>query len=393
MLLIRELIVIKVYLDNAATTFPKPDCVYDGMLYYMKNIGASSGRGAYSSALESSRIVYNCRKIIGEFFNFNKIENIIFTSNITTSLNILLKSIIKDNWHIITSSMEHNSVLRPLSSISKLKNVEVDIIQCSPNGIIPIEEFKKKIKNNTKLVVMSHASNIIGSIQPLEEIGRICKEKGIYFIVDSAQTAGVIPLDFSKLNCSALAFTGHKGLLGPQGTGGFIISDGLNEEALPFIEGGTGSDSENIFQPTFLPDKFESGTLNTPGIAGLYYGINFIKNTGIEYIHEKEIYLFKAFLEKLMNMDFIKIYGYDKSISYVPTISIHFKDIENSVLSYILDSEFGIETRTGLHCAPLAHKTIGTFPNGTVRFSLGFFNTIEDINYTIDSLYNIWKRK
>lgn len=390
-LILKELITIKIYLDNAATTYPKPDCVYNGMLDYMKNVGASSGRGAYCSALESSRIVYNCRKIIGEFFNFGKLENIIFTPNITTSLNILLKSTIKDNWHIITSSMEHNSVLRPLSSISKYKNVEVDIINCSHDGIISIEDFKRKIKSNTKLVVMSHASNVIGSIQPLETIGTICKEKGIYFIIDSAQTAGIIPLDFHKLNCSALAFTGHKGLLGPQGIGGFIISDELNMEALPFIEGGTGSESYNICQPNFLPDKFESGTLNTPGIAGLYNGINFINNTGLEYIKQKETYLYNSFLEKLLNLDFIKVYGYNKDLSYVPTVSIEFKNMDNSMLSYILDSKYGIATRSGLHCAPLAHKAIGSFPNGTVRFSLGFFNKIEDINYTIDSLYKIWK--
>ncbi len=381
------------YLDNAATSYPKPDCVYDGMLNYMKNIGASPGRGAYSNALESSRIVYNCRKAISEFFNFNKIENIIFTSNITASLNILLKSTIKDNWHIITSSMEHNSVLRPLSSIATYKNIEVDIIQCSPNGLLSIEEFKSKIKTNTKVVVMSHASNVIGSIQPLEKIGKICKEKGIYFIIDSAQTAGAIPLDFNKLNCSALAFTGHKGLLGPQGIGGFMICDELNNEALPFIEGGTGSESENIFQPTFLPDKFESGTLNTPGIVGLYQGINFIKNIGLDYIVENESHLFKVFLEKLLNLDFINIYGYDKNISYVPTVSIGLKNMNSSMLSYILDNEFKIATRSGLHCAPLAHKTIGSFPSGTVRFSLGFFNTLEDIEYTINSLYTIWKRK
>lgn len=381
------------YLDNAATSYPKPDCVYDGMLHYMKDIGASPGRGAYSNALESSRIVYNCRKALGEFFNFNKIENIIFTSNITASLNILLKSTIKDNWHIITSSMEHNSVLRPLSSIAKYKNIEVDIIQCSPSGLISIEEFKSNIKSNTKVVVMSHASNVIGSIQPLEQIGEICKEKGIYFIIDSAQTAGILPLSFNKLNCSALAFTGHKGLLGPQGTGGFIISDELNNESLPFIEGGTGSESENIFQPSFLPDKFESGTLNTPGIAGLYQSINFIKNIGVKYIMEKETHIFNSFLEKLLNLDFIKVYGYDNNTSYVPTISIEIKNMNNSMLSYILDNEFKIATRSGLHCAPLAHKTIGSFPSGTVRFSLGFFNTLEDIDYTINSLYTIWKRK
>ncbi|MBC2398995.1 aminotransferase class V-fold PLP-dependent enzyme [Clostridium tetanomorphum] len=384
---------MKVYLDNAATTYPKPDCVYNGMMNYMKNIGASSSRGAYCNALESSRLVYNCRKELSLFFNFPKIENVIFTPNVTTSLNILLKSVIKDGWHIITSSMEHNSVLRPLNSIEKHKNIEIDIIQCNSNGLIPINEFKSKIKHNTKLVILSHASNIIGTIQPLEKIGEICKNKDIYFIIDSAQTAGNIPLDFNKLKFSALAFTGHKSLIGPQGIGGFLITDELNNEAIPFIEGGTGSESENPFQPSFLPDKFESGTLNTPGIAGLYEGLKFIKNTGINYIKERETYLFKYFLHHLLNLDFIKVYGHNPNLLYTPTMSINLKDMDSSMLSFILDRDFGIATRSGLHCAPLAHKTIGSFPSGTVRFSIGFFNTMDDINYTINSLIKIYKRK
>lgn len=382
---------MKIYLDNAATTFPKPESVYDSMNDFMRGIGSSPGRGSYSSALESSRLVYSCRESICDLFNFDKPENVIFTSNITNSLNILLQGIVKEGWHIITSSMEHNSVLRPLYNLKEKLSIELDIINCSENGLLDIEEFKSKIKSNTKLVVLSHASNIIGSIQPLEAIGDICKENNMYFIIDSAQTAGVIPIDFKKLNCSALAFTGHKSLLGPQGIGGFIISDELNEVCTSLVLGGTGSLSSSILQPDFLPDKFESGTLNTPGIVGLMAGINYIKSIGIEDISSRESELCGLFLDSLINMDSVKVYGLKDPKLRTATISVNFNHRDSSEISYLLDSEYGIMTRTGLHCAPLAHKTIGTYPEGALRFSIGPFNDIKDINYTIHSLHKILK--
>ncbi|ERI90514.1 cysteine desulfurase family protein [Clostridiales bacterium oral taxon 876 str. F0540] len=384
---------MKIYLDNAATTYPKPSSVYDSVLNYMMNIGANPGRGGHASSLEGSRIVYSCREELMKLFNFDKTENVIFTSNITASLNMLLKSTVKDGWHIITTSMEHNSVLRPLSSLQKTKNIELDIVPCSEEGIIDINLFKSKIKPNTKLVVMSHASNVVGSIQPIEEIGRLCKEHNIYFIIDTAQTAGVIPLDFYKLNLSALAFTGHKGLLAPQGIGGFLISDELNKEATALIEGGTGSLSESILQPDFLPDKFESGTLNTPGIAGLLAGIEYLNNESLQSIREREEYLTEKFIDGLLNINGIKVYGTKNSKLMTATISINSDYINNAELGYILDSEYGIMTRTGLHCAPLTHKTIGTFPLGTLRFSFGPFNDIKDINYALSSLNKILERK
>lgn len=383
---------MKIYLDNAATTYPKPPEVYSSVLNYMMNIGANPGRGGSSSTLEGSRIVYQARELLANFFNFEKAENVIFTSNITASLNILIKGAAKKGWHIITTSMEHNSVLRPLSGLESNDIIDLDIIPCSKEGLIDLEVFKSKIRENTKLVVLSHSSNLIGTIQPIEEIGRICKAHNIYFIIDSAQTAGIIPLDFKKLNLSALAFTGHKGLLGPQGIGGFLISDELNEEAIPFIEGGTGSLSESIMQPAFLPDKFESGTMNTPAIAGLFEGINFINREGISNIREKEEYLTSKFIEGVLNMKDMILYGIKDSKKMTSAVSINSTKINNAELGYILDSDYGIITRTGLHCAPLAHKTIGTFPEGTLRFSFGFFNDIKDVNYTLQSLSNILKR-
>ncbi|MCR1974747.1 aminotransferase class V-fold PLP-dependent enzyme [Clostridium sporogenes] len=383
---------MKIYLDNAATTYPKPEKVYSSILNYMKNVGASPGRGGYENALTGDRMVYKCRQSLINLFNFNKIENVVFTSNITASLNILIKSIVKDDWHVITSSMDHNSVIRPLVSLEKSNKIELDILNCSEEGLINIDDFKNAIKDNTKLVVLSHASNIVGTIQPLETIGKICKEKGIYFIIDSAQTAGVLPLDFQNLNCNALAFTGHKALLGPQGIGGFIIDDKLNNIATNFIEGGTGSLSESTLQPDFLPDKFESGTMNTPGIAGLLAGIEYINEEGLNIIKEREEYLSREFINGLLNIDSIKVYGPLDASLRTATISINSSKIDNSELGFLLDSEFGIMVRTGLHCAPLAHKTIGSFPQGTLRFSFGAFNDIKDINYALYALNSILSR-
>ncbi|NMM62047.1 aminotransferase class V-fold PLP-dependent enzyme [Clostridium sp. P21] len=382
---------MSVYLDNASTSYPKPEAVYSSILNYMKNIGANPGRGGYSNALAGDRIIYDCREALMNFFNFNKLENVIFTGNITQSLNILMKSIIKDGWHIITSSMEHNSVLRPLSSLKRSMNIEVDVLKCSENGLIDVDDFKNAIKPNTKLVVLSHASNIIGTIQPLEIIGSICKQKDIYFIVDSAQTAGCISEDFYKLNCNALAFTGHKCLLGPQGVGGFLIDDNLNKEAVTFMEGGTGSLSQSIMQPQFLPDKFESGTLNAPGISGLLAGINYINKIGISTICEIETELCQRLIDGLLNIKSIQVYGLKNAALRTSTVSINSSKINNEELSLILDKGFDIMSRTGLHCAPLAHKTINTFSKGTLRFSIGCFNTKEDIDYTLYAINSILK--
>ncbi|WP_027633296.1 aminotransferase class V-fold PLP-dependent enzyme [Clostridium hydrogeniformans] len=382
---------MNIYLDNAATTYPKPETVINSMCNYMSNLGASPGRGSYFSALESSRLVYECRESLCDIFNFNKAENVIFTSNVTNALNILLKGFIKPGYHVITTSMEHNSVLRPLFDLKDSLNLDLDIIQCDSNGLLDIEKFKNTIKDNTKLVVMTHSSNIIGTVEPLEEVGAICKRLGIDFIVDCAQTAGITNVDFNRLNCSALAFTGHKGLLGPQGIGGFLLTDEFNKKCNSLILGGTGSLSSEPTQPDFLPDKFESGTLNTPGIVGLNAGLKFIKEVGLSSIEEKEQYLTHILLSGLLNMDKVKVYGLSNSKDRTSAISVNFTNMDSSEVSFMLDSTYGIMTRTGLHCAPLAHKTIGTYPIGTLRFSVGYFNDEKDIYYTLDSLNKIIK--
>ncbi|MCB2313133.1 aminotransferase class V-fold PLP-dependent enzyme [Clostridium tagluense] len=383
---------MKIYLDNAATTFPKPPEVYTSMMNYMTNIGTNPGRGASTASLAGNKVILNCRYALMDFFHFDKVENVIFTPNITTSLNTLIKSVVKQGWHVITSSMDHNATLRPLNSLCQKGIIELDIVPCSKEGLINIDDFINAIKPNTKLVVLSHASNIIGTIQPLEAIGKICKEKGIYFVIDAAQTAGVLPLDFYKLNCNALAFTGHKSLLGPQGIGGFLIDDNLNKQCSTFIEGGTGSLSSSIIQPDFLPDKFESGTLNGPGVAGLLEGINFINTQGLDTIREHEEYLCENFISGLLNINSIEVYGLRDTTKRVAAISVNSTKIDNSELGFILDTQYGITTRTGLHCAPLAHETVGTYPTGSLRFGIGPFNDIKDINYTLSSLNSIIRK-
>lgn len=380
---------MQVYLDNAATSFPKPNSVYNSIMNYMTNIGANPGRGASTSSLKGNKIIFEARNTLAEFFHFSKVENVIFTPNITYSLNMLIKGAVKKGWHVITSSMDHNSTLRTLHSLANNGLIELDILNANSLGEINVDEFKSKIKTNTKLVILSHGSNVTGTIQPLEEIGNICKCNNIYFIIDSAQTAGVLGLDFNKLNCSALAFTGHKSLLGPQGIGGFLINDEYNSICNSLIEGGTGSVSSDIIQPNFLPDKFESGTMNAPAIAGLLEGIKFINSEGLVTIKEHEDSLTKKFIDGVLNIPSIEVYGYKDTLNRTSTISLNSSKIDNSELGFYLDSQFGITTRTGLHCAPLAHKSIGTYPAGTIRFSFGYFNDLKDVDYALKSINSI----
>jgi cysteine desulfurase family protein len=322
-------------------------------------------------------------------FNYDKPENVIFTNNITSSLNILLNGIIKPGDHVITSSMEHNSVIRPLYNLKNTLNIDIDIVNANILGIVDVKDIEKLVKPNTKLLIITHASNVVGSIQPIKQIGDLCKKLGIFFILDSAQSAGVLDINFKDLSLNALAFTGHKGLLGPQGIGGFIIDDKLNEICDPLISGGTGSLSHSLTQPDFLPDKFESGTLNIPGIVGLYEAIKFIKSEGLNTIYEHNSYLRTYLIEGILNIPNYTISGPLDKKSATSCVSITHSKLDVSELSYILESDFNINNRSGLHCAPLAHKTLGTYPNGTVRLSLGYFNTLEEIKYTIDSLNKI----
>lgn len=378
----------KVYLDNAATSYPKAPGVSAAVCDYIDNVGSNVGRGTYQSSYSAGEIVYETRELLSELFKFDNPLNVVFTMNITQSLNTLLKGFLKPGDHVILSSMEHNAVMRPISNLQKL-GVEFDRVLCDANGKLSSIEIEKYIKFNTRLVVMTHASNVCGTILPLCEVGEICKRHNIKFIIDSAQTAGVIDIDFNKFNLSALAFTGHKGLLGPQGVGGFVINNELVKQINPFIEGGTGSLSESELQPEYMPDKFESGTLNLPGIYGLYASLKYIKSTGIDTIHKIEMELTKKFLDGVLNIDGIRNVGLSTIEGRTSVVSLDFKNLDNSEIAFILDREFGIMTRVGLHCSPSAHKTLNTFPKGTLRFSFGHFNTTEEVDYTIDSIVKV----
>lgn len=381
---------MSIYLDNASTSFPKPLSVSQSVYDFMINNGGNAGRGASASSLKSSELVYECREALCNFFNFDKTENVIFTQNITHSLNILLLSIIKDGWHVITSSMEHNSVLRPLTLLKNQRKIDLDIVQCNSEGLIDVHSVEKLIRPNTKLVVLSHASNVVGTIQPLEQIGALCKQNNLFFIVDTAQSAGSTLVDFKKLNCDALAFTGHKSLLGPQGIGGFLINDKLNEIASVIFSGGSGSMSSSLIHPDYLPDKFEYGTLNLPGIVGLKAGIEFINKEGLSSISSKERLLTNKILDIFSDFKEIDVLGY-KSTDQKRTSVISFNVINRdpSEIAYLLDNQYGVITRTGLHCAPLAHKTIGTYPTGTIRLSPGYFNSLDEVDILFKALKNI----
>lgn len=373
------------YLDNGATAFPKAPGVAESMVKYLTEIGSNVGRGAYDASYEAENIVFETRELLCELFHTDKPENVIFTKNITESLNAILKGVLNAGDHVIVSSMEHNAVMRPLHSPA-LKGVEVSEVQCSDEGVLNPQDIYDHIKPNTKAVVTLHASNLCGTVMPAEEIGKICKEKDLLFILDTAQTAGILDIDFNKFNLDALAFTGHKGLLGPQGMGGFIVTDALADTMTTFIEGGTGSKSESVYQPDYMPDKFESGTPNLPGIYGLNASLKHLKEKGIQSIRAHELELTKAFLEGVLEMDHVEVKGKKDLVDRMAVVSLDFPKEDNGLVAFKLDKEFGIKTRCGLHCAPNAHKTLGTFPKGTVRFSFGHANTLEEVKIALDAV-------
>lgn len=377
------------YFDNAATTFPKPETVYDKVYEAMKEYGANPGRSGHKMALKANREVYDTRVLLSKFFNIKDAFNLIFTFNCTTALNMAIRGTLKEGDHVITTSMEHNSVLRPVKHLESL-GVENTIVYADEDGYITKESIEKAIRTNTKMIAMTHVSNLTGTVMPIEEIGKLAKAKGILFLVDASQSAGVIPIDVDKMNIDFLAFPGHKGLLGPQGTGGLFVRDGLNTDTI--IQGGTGSESYSIYQPEIMPDKFESGTLNMPGIVGLKEGLNYILETGIENIRRKEEKLSCYFIEELRKIEGVRIYGHADAVQRAAVIPINILDMDSSEVSYILDDRYDICVRPGLHCAPLAHESIGTLEQGAVRFSFGPFNTEEEVEYSIRAIYEITKQ-
>lgn len=375
-----------IYLDNAATTFPKPERVYQEMDSCLRNYGANPGRSGHKLALDAGRAIYKTRELVCQLFNIENPMQVIFTSNATDSLNLALKGVLRSGDHVITTSMEHNSMVRPITALEEI-GVENTIVQCDEQGVLDPQKIKTAIKTNTKLIAMTHASNVTGTLIPIQEVGLIAKEQGIYFLVDGAQTAGVYDIDVQKMNIDLFAAPGHKGLLGPQGTGILYIREGI--ELRHMKEGGTGSKSEQLQQPEIIPDRYESGTPNTPGIVGLGAGIDFILKTGIDKIREHEEGLLKVMLDEFGNIDKLRIYGPVDPKRQTAVVSINIGDEDSSEVSYVLDKVYDIAVRSGLHCAPLAHKTIGTFEQGTIRFSMGYFNTHEEIMKVVTALKQI----
>ena len=379
-----------IYLDNASTTFPKAPNVASAMADYITNCGININRGSYSLAYDVEDIIYTTRQRLHTLFNGHDPSHVIFTQNVTMSLNMVIKGLLKAGDHVLVSSMEHNAVMRPLTQLLD-EGITFDTIPCDFTGSIQMDSIEPLIRPNTVALIINHASNVCGTIQPLKSIGQICKAHNLQFIVDAAQTAGVIPIDVKACHIDALCFTGHKGLLGPQGIGGIILTKEMAQTLTPLIAGGTGSFSHLETMPTHMPDAFEAGTLNLPGIIGLNEGLDYIESQGMENIHNHELVLTQSFLEGLQSIDGINIVGKQNIQDRTAVVSITIDGMDPASIAYELESNYHIMTRVGLHCAPRAHQTLGTYPEGTVRFSFGYANTHEDVESALSALHRILK--
>ena len=377
-----------IYLDNASTTFPKAPTVASAMSDYITNRGININRGSYALAYDVEDIIYTTRQRLNSLFNGHDPSHVVFTQNVTMSLNMVIKGLLKAGDYVLISSMEHNAVMRPLTQLLN-EGITFDTISCDTTGSIKLDAIESLIRPNTVAIIVNHASNVCGTIQPIKEIGIICKDHHLHFIVDAAQTAGIIPIDVKESQIDALCFTGHKGLLGPQGIGGMILTKEMAQSLTPLIAGGTGSFSHLETMPTNMPDAFESGTLNLPGIIGLNEGLTFIESKGMENIHNHELALTEAFLKGLRPIDGINIIGKQDVQDRTAVVSITIDGADAASVAYELESTYHIMTRVGLHCAPRAHQTLGTYPEGTVRFSFGYANTMEDIETALSALTTI----
>ena len=380
------------YLNNAATTWPKPECVAKAMSEFLLKGGANSSRGSSSERdMKTMNIILDCRIKLAEFFGGYDNANpllVTFTSNITEAINIVLRGFLRPGMRAITTSMEHNAVMRPLRALEK-KGVNLCVLTCDSEGRLDPSKLERELSvSKYDLMIMSHASNVCGTAQPLEDVAGICTKFRVPLVADTAQTAGVIRLNASELGLSALCFTGHKGLMGPQGTGGIIWEPEFSSRVKPIITGGTGSYSHLEYQPEELPDKFEAGTPNLPGIAGLNAALEWLNDTGLKNIADREREIGGCFLERLKSIDDVILTGYHDMNERVSVFSFNVRGKDNGILADEL-SRAGFETRPGLHCAPSAHKTLGTFPQGALRVSPGYFNTKNEIDEFISSLKNL----
>ncbi|RKY86029.1 cysteine desulfurase [candidate division KSB1 bacterium] len=377
-----------IYLDNASTTYPKPAEVHRAMYEFYSNYGVNPGRSSCKLSSKAENIITETRKLLMNFFNGGTDYNrLVFTYNVSDSLNMIINGILEKGDHVITSAIEHNSVLRPIYHKEMIGEVEVDYVPFNEGGFIDPDDIKRRIRKNTKLVIINHGSNVIGTVQPVKEIGAICRKNGVLFSVDTSQTAGVIPINMKEMNIDIVAFTSHKSLFGPTGIGGICIGEGV--EIKPTRFGGTGIKSELRTYVDEYPYRLECGTLNIMGIAGLNAAQKFLKKKGIDNIFNHEMELIRMLYNEIKDMDKVKVYCADSFKNHIPVLSINIEGISSSEVGSLLNEEYGICTRTGLHCAPLVHKTLGTAPDGTVRFSVGLFNTEKDIKITIEAIKEI----
>jgi len=376
-----------IYLDNAATSWPKPESVYQTMDEFLRQKGGNPGRGSHSMAVAARETVERTRMLVARLINAPDKDRVIFTLNCTDSLNIGLKGLLKPGDHVITSCIEHNSVVRPLRKLEQQGVKVVRLSLHSGDGFVSPQDVEKAITRETKLVIMTHASNVTGVIQPIDEYGIIARQHNLIFMMDAAQTVGKHPLDVQANHIDLLAFSGHKGLFGPPGTGVLYIGERVDLDSLR--EGGTGSHSELEEQPTDLPYKFECGTINCVGIAGLGAGLKFIFKEGMEKILVHEQSLTDRLLEGLSHISRVTVYKVKDRSKQAPIVSFNLEGFAPGEVGTILDHAFDIKVRTGLHCAPAAHKTLGTFPLGTVRISPGYFNTVEEVDFTLEAISKI----
>ena len=378
-----------IYFDNAATSWPKPPGVAAAMTNFLDEIGANPGRSGHRLAIESSRVVHAAREAVARLFEAPDLLQVVFGANVTEALNLALRGLLQSGDHVITSSMEHNAVMRPLRALER-QGVSLTVVPCSPQGTLDPDDVEAAIQPNTTMIVLNHASNVIGTLLPVAKVGQIARQHDLLLLVDAAQTGGAYPIDFLSDQIDLLAFTGHKSLYGPMGTGGLIVGERVDVgDLVPLKRGGTGSRSEYEEQPEFLPDKYESGTQNAVGLAGLEAGITWLLDEGIDAIRAHEIQLIQQVLDGLQAIPGVTVYGSLDAASQTATVSFNLEEMAPSEVGLRLDEEYGILCRVGLHCAPAAHKTMGTFPDGTVRFGLGAFNTPEEIDTAIEAVRSL----
>ena len=382
----------RIYFDNASTSFPKADGVAEAVYHYMKDCGCNINRGGYDEAYQAEEIVLRTRQQLTELFHGPDCRNVVFTRNITESLNVLLKGFLKTGDHVLVSAMEHNAVMRPLTQLTE-QGVSFDRIPCGADGTLEVSAMNGLLRENTRAVVMLHASNVCGTLMPIETVGAFCHAHGLRFILDTAQTAGVFPIDMEAMHIDALAFTGHKGLLGPQGIGGFILQPDMVPLLQPLIAGGTGSISHEEQMPPFMPDRFEAGTMNLPGIMGLHAALCWLERETIDAVRSHELELTERFLSGALDIPWLRVVGRRDISGRAGVVSLVPENADPALVADALGREYGIMVRVGLHCAPNAHKTLGTFPTGTIRFSFGRWNTPQQVDTALSALRELCGRK